>query len=102
MLVLIPASARGSREVQSGKTDLTLAICACITILMWKQRAGSDPQAAKSRIETAEREVWEDLENPTIERIQALKLLTRYRAESGNSRRSFMLAGLAARPALAL
>ncbi|TPX14756.1 uncharacterized protein E0L32_005151 [Thyridium curvatum] len=55
-----------------------------------------------SWIKEAEEILWQQLERPTISRMQALLLVILYRMETGHFQRAFMLTGIAAREGLAM
>ncbi|WYZ46782.1 hypothetical protein EsH8_IX_001007 [Colletotrichum jinshuiense] len=85
-----------------GKIDpaLAYAICALATL-----HTGSDLQMrdrATSWVQTAERRIWQQLESPTIPRLQALLLIIHYQMETGKFQRAFMLMATAARFAAAM
>ena len=52
--------------------------------------------------EKAETLIWQTLDSPSLARVQALLLITLFRAETGHLRRAFMLSGLAGRSAAAM
>lgn len=79
---------------------LVHAICAITTILL--RRSDSPLAAPKARVHLAEQSIWDNLEKPTLQRIQALLLCVAYRMEMSQFERAFMLAGFAARGATAI
>ncbi|KAI0828106.1 hypothetical protein F5Y06DRAFT_225316 [Hypoxylon sp. FL0890] len=76
---------------------LALAICA-MTALYTTQNS----EDASVWIQEAEQYVWQNLESPTIPRLQALLLIVRYCMEAGRFQRAFMLIAIAARSAAAM
>jgi len=76
---------------------LKLALCAITALILGTHESKRDKWAW-----TSEHFVLDQLEQPSIFHLQALLLVIRYRAEAGQFRRAFMLAGLAARSAVAL
>jgi hypothetical protein len=76
---------------------LKLSLCAITALVHSRHSAYREKWAHES-----ERHILDRLEEPSIFHLQALLLVIRYRAESGKPRRAFMLAGLAARSAVAL
>ncbi|KAH6987951.1 hypothetical protein BKA56DRAFT_629983 [Ilyonectria sp. MPI-CAGE-AT-0026] len=76
---------------------LKLAICAITAMYFPKNNDVPDPWAQE-----AERIILDRLESPSIFQLQASLLLIRYRAGVGQFPRAFIIAGLAARWALAL
>jgi hypothetical protein len=73
------------------------SLCAITALVLGRHEAERDRWARES-----ERHILDQLDEPSIFHLQALLLIIRYRAETGKSRRAFMLAGLAARSAVAL
>lgn len=59
-------------------------------------------ESASEWIHVAEQSIWENLEQPSIPRLQTLLLVIHYRMELGNFQRAFMLAAIAARSAAAM
>ena len=59
-------------------------------------------EPASQWIQDAEQTIWENLEQPSIPRLQTLLLVIHYRMELGNFQRAFMLAAIAARFAAAM
>ncbi|KAL4961090.1 uncharacterized protein BDV14DRAFT_211299 [Aspergillus stella-maris] len=55
-----------------------------------------------SWIRRAEAEIWENLHQPSISRVQTLILLVHFHIQNGEFARAYMLAGMAARSATAL
>ncbi|KAK3302825.1 fungal-specific transcription factor domain-containing protein [Chaetomium strumarium] len=76
---------------------LKLSLCAITALVLGRHEAERDGWARES-----ERQILDQLDEPSIFHLQALLLVIRYRAETAKSRRAFMLAGLAARSAVAL
>jgi hypothetical protein len=76
---------------------LKLSICAITALILGRYAAHRERWARES-----ERHILDQLDEPSIFHLQALLLVIRYRAETAKSRRAFMLAGLAARAAVAL
>ncbi|KAL6402028.1 hypothetical protein AUP68_14492 [Ilyonectria robusta] len=76
---------------------LKLAICAITAMYFPKNNDAPNPWAQE-----AERIILDRLESPSIFQLQASLLLIRYRAGVGQFPRAFIMAGLAARWALAL
>ena len=60
------------------------------------------PAQESAWIQEAETLIWQNLESPSIARLQAMLLVILYRAETGQLRRAFMLASLAGRAATAM
>lgn len=60
------------------------------------------PTREAAWIQEAETLIWQNLESPSIARLQAMLLIILYRAETGQLRRAFMLASLAGRAATAM
>ncbi|KAL3467306.1 hypothetical protein BJX64DRAFT_283630 [Aspergillus heterothallicus] len=90
------------RQCLQGTLELPLAFSiAAVTNLYLNQ----DPrmlQECKSWIRRAETFLWDHLHQPTLIRVQALVLVVQYHIHSGDFARAYMLAGMAARSAIAL
>ena len=80
---------------------MLLALCAVTALHLdpgLPARDGTGVQWA----EDAEQLIWQQLDSPSIPRLQALLLCINYRMESTSFQRAFMLAGIAARAATAM
>lgn len=100
---LHPSSTR--RKFTDGTLDksLTYAIAAISSLRTpgWP-RPLRIQDLEKTWIEEAESLIWQNLESPSIARVQATLLVVLYRAETAQLRRAFMLASLAGRAAAAM
>ncbi|OTA68731.1 hypothetical protein K449DRAFT_151347 [Hypoxylon sp. EC38] len=76
---------------------LALAVCAMTALYTAQNR-----EEAPVWIQEAEQYIWQNLESPTIPRLQALLLIVRYCMEAGRFQRAFMLIAIAARFAAAM
>ena len=79
---------------------LLLSLCA-VTALQFKY-SKYHPTFTSSWIKQAEEIIWENVDRPSVFRTQALILIVRYRIDTGDFQRAFMLGSLAARSASAL
>lgn len=79
---------------------LMYAICAITAGLLEYPRYA--PEAAASWATKVEDTIWQNIEHPTVPRIQALLLVVNYRIHMGNFQRGFMLFSIASRAATAL
>ena len=97
---LHPHSTR--EKAQDGSLDDALAKALCaVTELILLRHTPSEGRGTQS-ISAVEQCIWDQLQRPTLSRLQALILCVVYRMETGNFQRAFMLAGLAARGATAM
>ncbi|KAI0482845.1 hypothetical protein GGR56DRAFT_621837 [Xylariaceae sp. FL0804] len=85
-----------------GTLEEALAYTICSIAAMRLRQGDFSPQVTDQWVERAEARIWEQIEHPTIFRLQALVLAIHYRMLTGRFQRAFMLSSLAARSASAL
>lgn len=106
---LQPASTRARCITGKLEKSLALSICGLTFLHSGTRRTNFGnslmaqcPCRGRSWVQAAERHVWQNLEYPTISRLQALLLIINYWMETGCFQRAFMLAATAARSAVAM
>lgn len=75
-------------------TPLALALCA---VAAQHMGSPSDRNRASQWIQDAERSIYDNIDCPTVPRLQTLLLIINHRMETGRFSRAFMFTGLAAR-----
>ncbi|PWY88300.1 hypothetical protein BO70DRAFT_385502 [Aspergillus heteromorphus CBS 117.55] len=85
---------------QTLEPSLVIAICAIVKLRC--RPTGSVPYESAPMVELAEKRIWDQLERPSIFRLQALFLIIQYHAEVGRVERAFMMASIASRHVAAL
>ncbi|PYI11716.1 hypothetical protein BO78DRAFT_403104 [Aspergillus sclerotiicarbonarius CBS 121057] len=80
--------------------SLVLSICAIVKLHC--KRAWPQPSESGLLVELSEKRIWDQLEKPSIFRLQALFLIIQYHAEVGRFERAFMMASIASRHVAAL
>ncbi|RAL03918.1 Zn(II)2Cys6 transcription factor [Aspergillus ibericus CBS 121593] len=79
--------------------SLVLSICAMVKLHC--KRAWQSSESGLL-VELSEKRIWDELEKPSIFRLQALFLIIQYHAEVGRFERAFMMASIASRHVAAL
>ncbi|KAJ0427170.1 hypothetical protein BJY00DRAFT_307151 [Aspergillus carlsbadensis] len=90
------------QQCREGTLELPLALSIAALTNVY---LNSDPrvlQECKSWILRAETFLWEHIHQPSLSRVQALTLVVHYRIRAGDFAQAYMLAGTAARSAIAL
>ncbi|KAI0203473.1 fungal-specific transcription factor domain-containing protein [Astrocystis sublimbata] len=87
------------RRCQDGALNESLGLAICAVTSLHLQHASLDHA---TWAQDAEKRILQKINRPSIFHLQALLLVIRYRIESGEFPNAFMLAGLAARMAVAL
>ncbi|KAI0150085.1 hypothetical protein F4776DRAFT_191779 [Hypoxylon sp. NC0597] len=87
------------RRCRDGMRHKALALAICAMTALYTSQNGEE---APVWIQEAEQYIWQNLESPTIPRLQALLLIVRYCMEAGRFQRAFMLIAIAARSAAAM
>lgn len=82
--------------------DMTLLLSLCAVAALQLNYTKYHPTFTSSWIKQAENIIWENVDRPSIFRTQALLLIVRYRVDTGDFQKAFMLGSLAARSASAL
>ncbi|KAL5041041.1 hypothetical protein BDW71DRAFT_213412 [Aspergillus fruticulosus] len=90
------------RQCQDGSLNRTLAPALAAVVNVFLRSDAAILRACKSWIKQVEAELWDNLHEPSICRIQCLLLLVHYHIQSGGFSRAYMMAGMAARSATAL
>lgn len=80
--------------------SLVLSICAMVKLHC--KRGWPQPSESGLLVELSEKRIWDQLERPSIFRLQALFLIIQYHAEVGRFERAFMMASIASRHIAAL
>lgn len=87
---------------EEGGLDETLALALCAITAVRVRRERYPETVTSAWAERVQNNIWEAFEQPTIARLQALLLVTRYLQDTGRFQRAFMLHSIAARSANAL
>lgn len=82
--------------------DRTLLLSLCAVAALQLKYSKYYPAFTSSWIKQAKDIIWENVDRPNIFRTQALLLIVRYRVDTGDFQKAFMLGSLAARSASAL
>ncbi|PWY94614.1 hypothetical protein BO94DRAFT_553523 [Aspergillus sclerotioniger CBS 115572] len=80
--------------------SLVLSICAMVKLHC--KRGWPQPSESGLLVELSEKRIWDQLDKPSIFRLQALFLIIQYHAEVGGFERAFMMASIASRHVAAL
>ncbi|KAL2833971.1 hypothetical protein BJY01DRAFT_239340 [Aspergillus pseudoustus] len=90
------------QQCRDGKLELPLALSIAAVANSFLDSDLRLLQESKSWILTAETFLWEHIHEPSLSRVQALILVVHHHIHTGGFSRAYMLAGLAARAAIAL
>ncbi|KIX05523.1 uncharacterized protein Z518_06395 [Rhinocladiella mackenziei CBS 650.93] len=91
-----------SQRHAEGTLDECLTLAICVITAVHLNLVKFFPLLSSRWIQRVEDMVWQQLENPSVLKLQALLLVVRYHIHTGAFQRAFMLAALAARGATGL
>ncbi|KAK5102156.1 hypothetical protein LTR70_007466 [Exophiala xenobiotica] len=89
-------------RLQEGSLDEALGYAVCGVAANLPTSDAISCERSLTWITKVEQIIWQQLERPSMARLQAIILCVAYRMETGAFQRAFMLAGLAARAATAM
>lgn len=89
-------------RLADGSLDEALLLAICGIAISRRRLEPAATGQSIAWISRSEELVWQQLESPSMARLQALIICVAYRIDSGSSHRAFMLAGFAARAAAAM